>query len=476
MEESISRVDQIMENAAQAAAVFSQYNQEQVDKIVKSVFQAGFDNRIKLAKMASAETGLGKWEDKVMKNVLATQFVYEDVKNLKTVGIINEDIENGITEIAQPLGPIMAIIPVTNPTSTTLYKIMIALKTRNPIIISAHHRALDCCRETVRICYEAALKADAPENCIIFFEHASREETHALMSDHRLSLILATGGESVVNAAYSSGTPALGVGPGNVPAFIEKSADIKFAVEQILYSKTFDNGTVCASEQSIVAEKDIAPEVEEELKKHGAYFMNDEEIAKVEKIAYVKEKHVMNADIIGQSVAVIAKMAGISIPDNTTLLVAKLSATGPDHPLSFEILAPVIAYFEVDDFESALNMCIDLNYLGGLGHTASIFSNDEEKIKTFALNMNAGRIVVNMPSSQGAVGGMFNKLNTSFTLGCGSGGRNITTDNVSAKHLLNIQRICRRRMNQRMENFDNNAYFDEKMDSEQIEKLYNKNY
>ena len=476
MAESFPVVNQIMERASEAAAIFSQYDQEQVDKIVRAVYLVGFDNRIKLAKMAAKETGLGKWEDKVMKNVLATQFVYEDVKNLKTAGIINEDIQNGITEIAQPLGPILAVIPVTNPTSTTLFKILIALKTRNPIIISAHHKALECCRETVRICYEAALKADAPEDCIIFFDRGSREETHALMSDKRLSLILATGGESVVKAAYSSGTPAIGVGPGNVPVFIEKSADIKFAAEQIFMSKTFDNGTVCASEQSIIVEKETSAKFEEEFKKVGAYFLNAEEIRKVEAIAYDKVKKVMNSDIIGQPVKVIVQMAGIDVPKDTTLLIAQLTGIGPEYPLSFEILAPILAYYIVDDFVLAVNRCIDLNYLGGLGHTASIFSNNEEKIKEFSMLMNAGRILVNMPSSQGAVGGMFDKLNTSFTLGCGSGGRNITTDNVSAKHLINIQRVCKRRMNERMEHFDGKLYFDENIKSEQIEKIYNKNY
>lgn len=476
MGESYPNVDQIMEKAAAATAVFSQYDQVQVDRIVRAVYQAGFDNRIKLAKMAAEETQLGKWEDKVMKNVLATQYVYEDVKNLKTCGIISEDDANGIMEIAQPLGPILAVIPVTNPTSTTLFKIMIALKTRNPIIISAHHKALNSCRETVRICLEAAMKADAPEDCIIFFERASREETHALMSDKRLSLILATGGESVVHAAYSSGTPAIGVGPGNVPVFVEKSADIKFAASQIFMSKTFDNGTICASEQSIVVEKAIAAEFETELKKLGSYFLNADEIAKVEKVAYIQEKKIMNADIIGQPVNKIAVMAGIDIPPKTSLLVAKLAGTGPDYPLSYEILAPVIAYYVVDDFTAGLNQCIDLNYLGGLGHTASIFSNDQKKINDFSLQMNAGRIVVNMPSSHGAVGGMFNKLNTSFTLGCGSGGRNITTDNISAKHLLNIQRICRRRINERMEHFDNSLYYREDVNSEKVEQEYNKNY
>ncbi len=476
MPESYPIVNEIMDNAMEAAAIFSQYDQDQVDKIVRAVFIAGFNNRVRLAKFANEETGIGRWEDKVMKNVLATQYVYENIRHQKTAGIISEDLESGIIEIAQPLGPILAVIPVTNPTSTTLFKILIALKTRNPIIISAHHKALQCCKETVRICYEAALQADAPENCIIFFERGSREETKALMSDKRLALILATGGESVVKAAYSSGTPALGVGPGNVPVFIEKSADIKFASEQIFISKTFDNGTVCASEQALIVEKEISKEVEDNFKKLGAFFLEKDDIRKLGNLAYDKDKKVMNADIIGKSVAFIAERAGIIVPPGTKILVAKLDGVGPEYPLSSEILAPILAYYIVDSFDSAVNMCIDLNYLGGLGHTVSIFSNDEEKIKDFSMMMNAGRILVNMPSSQGAVGGTFSRLITSFTLGCGSGGKNITTDNVGAKHLLNIQRICRRRMNERMEHFDNGLYYDETLNACDIEKLYNKNY
>ena len=476
MSESFPNVNAVLERASAAGAVFSQYGQQQVDQIVRAVYLAAFGKRVTLAKMAREETGLGRWEDKVMKNVLASQLVYEDIKNQKTAGIISEDYESGIIEIAQPLGPILAVIPVTNPTSTSIFKILIALKTRNPVIISAHHKAMNCCRETARICYEAALAAGAPEDCITYFERGSREEIHALMSDHRLALILATGGESVVKAAYSSGTPALGVGPGNVPAFSEKRADIKFAAQQIFLSKTFDNGTVCASEQSLVVDRSVSKQLKEELKALGAWFMDRDSIGKVSAIAYDKDKKVMNGEIIGQSTTTIARMAGIDMPAGTTLMVAELDGIGPEFPLSYEILAPVVAYFTVNDFEEAVNRCIDLNYLGGLGHSAAIFSNNEEAVKNFSMLMNAGRILVNMPSSQGAVGGLYNRLHTSFTLGCGSGGRNITTDNISARHLLNIQRICRRRMNERMATFDSALYYDESIDPEQIEKLFNKNF
>ncbi len=469
-------VEETLTKACEAAAVFTQFDQGQVDRIVRAVFEAGLSSRVRLAKMAIEETGLGKWEDKVRKNLLATLYVYQDIKHLKTVGVISEDPVSGITEIAQPLGPILAVIPVTNPTSTTLFKILIALKTRNPIIISAHHRATGCCRETARICYEAALKEDAPENCIQFFDRGSREDTRALMADKRLALILATGGESVVKAAYSSGTPALGVGAGNVPVFIEKSADVPFAVEQILLSKTFDNGTVCASEQALVVEKEIAGQVRAELQKRGAYLLAPDEIKALEKVAYDAEKKVMNGDIIGQPVAKIAAMAGLrNVPVDAACLIAELGGVGEHYPLSSEILAPILAYYEADTFDKAVSLCIDINYHGGIGHTASIFSNDDAKIENFSLLMNAGRILVNMPSSHGAVGGMFNTLPTSFTLGCGTGGRNITTDNVSARHLLNIQRICRRRVNERIERL-NEILFDEKFSAADLEKAYNMNY
>jgi acetaldehyde dehydrogenase/alcohol dehydrogenase len=472
----IKVVDQIMEKAICAAGIFSQLDQAHTDRIVRAVYEAGFNNRIKLAKMAHEETGLGNWKDKVIKNVVATQLVYEDIKNLKTVGIISEDQERGITEIAQPIGPIFALIPVTNPTSTVMFKILIALKSRNPIIIGPHSRATKCCDEAARICYEAALSQDAPEDCIQWLKNTSRDQTHALMSHKKLALVLATGGSSLVGAAYSSGTPAIGVGPGNVPVFIEKSADPEFAVEQILISKTFDNGTICASEQAIVVEQSLADKVIDIFKRNKAYFLSDEEIIKLERIAFDPERGIMNSAVVGQPAAKIAKMAGINAPNDVVLLIAPLKGIGKRYPLSSEILAPILAFYVADNFDHAVNMCIDLNFYGGIGHTVSLFSNDEDKIKKFASVMNAGRIVVNTPSSQGAVGGLYNILHPSFTLGCGTGGKNITTDNITATHLLNIQRIARRRVNSRLQHFDKNLYFDESLDAKTIEAEFNRNY
>lgn len=469
-------IDNIMEKASFAAAIFSQLSQEHTDRIVKAVYEAGFKNRIRLAKMAHDETGLGIWEDKVIKNVVATQFVYEDIKNLKTVGIISDDEENGIIEIAQPIGPIFALIPVTNPTSTVMFKILIALKTRNPIIISPHHRAMRCCKETAQICYEAALKEDAPQDCVQWLEAKSSEDTRAIMRHKKLALVLATGGSSLVGAAYSSGTPAIGVGPGNVPAYIEKTADVGFAVEQIFISKTFDNGTICASEQSIVVEKSIADATKKEIKARKGYFLSDDEIKRLEEVAFDKERGLMNAAIVGQSASSIAQLAKIDAPSDVRLLLAPLKGVGKEYPLSSEVLAPILAYYVADDFEQAVKLCIDLNFHGGIGHTVSIFSNDDEKIREFASVMNAGRIVVNTPSSHGAVGSLYNTLHPSFTLGCGSGGKNITTDNISARHLLNIQRIARRRVNRRLEKFNKKLYFDESIDIKTIEDEFNRNF
>jgi acetaldehyde dehydrogenase / alcohol dehydrogenase len=300
--------------------------------------------------------------------------------------------------------------------------------------------------------------------------------TQSFMRHKSLALIIATGGASLVNSAYSSGTPAIGVGSGNVPVFIERSADIPFAVEQILISKLFDNGTICASEQALVVERDIVEKLADEFHRRGAYFLNEEEVDRLSLVAYDESKGEMNPRVVGQSADKIARMAAIDAPEGVKLLIAPLSGVGPKWPLSSEILAPILAWYVADDFQSAVNLCIDLNFHGGIGHTASIFSNDESLIQEFSMLMNAGRIVVNMPSSQGAVGGIYNMLHPSFTLGCGTSGKNITTDNITASHLINVQRIARRRENQRAMKFDFNLYYDETLGASAIEAAYNKNY
>jgi len=458
-----------------AAGIFEMFDQEQTDRIVSRVYEAAFGARVRLAKLAHEETRLGVWEHKVLKNVIATQLIYEEIRGERTVGVIAENQATGITEIAQPLGPILAMIPVTNPTSTVLFKTLIALKTRNPIIVNPHKNASASCREAARICYEAALEADAPEHCIQWVTAPSREMTHALMSHPGVALILATGGPSLVKAAYSSGTPAYGVGPGNVPVLVDESADLPFAVANIIISKTFDNGTICASEQAIVCQSGIASRLRREFADQGAYFMTPEETRRVAAVAVDPTTGQMTSVIIGQPVTAIASLAGISPPAGTTLLMATLDGVGPGFPLSGEVLAPILAFYQRDSFEEAIKLCIDLNFLQGLGHTASIFANDEARIRRYCTLMNAGRIVVNAPSAQGAVGGSFTRLNVSFTLGCGTWGKNITTENVTARHLLNIKRVCRRRGNDKWLTFPKERYLDESMSAGDCTREYHKN-
>lgn len=459
-------IEEIMQNAVQAANDFLKLNQEQVDSIVKAAYKAGFNNRVELAQMARDETYLGKTRDKVVKNIIATHFVYNDIKDLQTVGILSHDEQTGISEIANPLGPIFAVTPVTNPTSTVLFKILISLKTRNPLIISPHGAAKKSSIEAARICYEAALEDGAPENCIQWIKRASKEQVMDLMAHKRTALVLATGSTGLVRAAYRSGTPTIGVGPGNVPVFFGKTADIKFSVDQIIRSKTFDNGTVCASEQALVLQEFNADVVIAEFKRRKAYFMTKEEIAMLEPVAFNTTQKVMNASVIGQPAFDIAKRAGFEVPEDTTILIAPLEEVGIKSPLSLEILAPILAMYRVKEIEEAIEKCKDINRHGGLGHTVSIFSNNIDRIKYFASVMNAGRVIVNTPSSQGALGGKYNSLEPSLTLACGSGGKNITTDNITARHLLNIQRIAWRKESACLKHFEDGSFMDDQIDAD----------
>ena len=417
MPDASALAEEYLQRARLASAVFEQLDQERTDAVVSAVFKAAFANRVGLARLAAEETGIGVFEHKVVKNVVASQLVYESIRCERTVGVISHDETRGITEIAQPLGPILAVTPVTNPTSTVIFKILIALKSRNAIIFSPHKSAVKSCAAAARICYEAALAAEAPEFCVQWIETPSRDLTHAIMTHPDLALVLATGGPNLVKAAYSSGTPAIGVGPGNVPVYICPSADIPFAVESIIASKTFDNGTICASEQSVVVERGIAPAVEAEFARQGCHFLDPEGVARLGAYAVTPETGLMNPAIVGRPVRAIAEAAGLAVPEGTRILMARLYGTGREHPLSGEVLAPVLAYYAEGDFHAAINRCIDINYLSGVGHTASIYSNDEARIREFARVMNAGRILVNTPSAQGAVGGLYNTLRTSFTLG-----------------------------------------------------------
>ena len=488
------KADKLLRKAKSAAAVFSQLDQEHTDRIVKAVYEAGLKNRIKLAKMAESETGIGRWEDKVIKNVAATLFVYEDIKDLKTVGVISDNRETGIMEIAQPIGPVLGVIPAINPTSTTLFKILIALKTRNPIILSLHQEAIECCIETAKICYEAALSEDAPEGCIQWNQDEPIDlatfdikdyvtGAQALMEHNDLALIIASGGNDIIKHDYDVELPILkGSSLGNMPVLIDKTADVPFAVEQILLSKTFDNGSMCASEQAAIADISVARKVIEEFKKQGGYFLSKEEIKAVEKVAFSSKKEIMNANILGKSVAHIADLAGIEVPEGTKLLIASLDSVGKDHPLSSVILCPILAFYVAEDIEDALKTCIHVNFYGGIGYTASIYSNDEDMIKRFSTELSAARILVNTPSSQGGIGSIYNKLHTSLTLECGTYDKNITIDNITAKHLIKIQCVAKRRVNERLMNFNKiqkdgkSLFYDETISISELLENFNRNY
>lgn len=472
----MSKAEDIVARAVEAAEAFRHLGQKNTDSIIRAVYLAALAERVRLAKMAHEETGFGLWQHKVIKNFIATQLVYEDIKNQKTVGVIAFDPRSGVSEIAQPLGPILGLIPVTNPTSTTIFKALISLKTRNSLIVCPHQAARRSIAASAEICYQAALRAGAPEDCIQWLDKAGPETTAELMSNTQLALILATGTDSLVRKAHTSGTPVIGVGPGNVPVYIGISADIPFAVQSIILSKTFDNGSVCASEQAVVVRWEVAEQVVEEFKKKKAHFLTLQEVERVGAIAYDRERGSMTASVVGQAEPEIARRAGFEVPPETSLLMAPLKGVGPRYPLSAEILAPILAFYIEDDFDAAIRRCMEITRFGGTGHTAVIYSNLGERVEHFSRVINAGRILVNTPSNQGALGGIYNTLSPSFTLGCGTGGNNITTDNITARHLLNIHRIARRRPNPRWASLDDGQVLNDKIPPEEIESEFNRNY
>lgn len=440
-----TEIDQLIAAARQAQSRFAEMNQEQVDEIVKAMTLAGLDKHLELARMAVDETGMGIYEDKVTKNLFATEYVYHDIKAIKTVGIINESREEGYMEVAEPVGIIAGVTPTTNPTSTTMFKSLIAMKTRNPIIFAFHPRSQKSSAAAAQVMLEAALKAGAPEGCIGWIEHPSLEATSALMKHPDIALILATGGVGMVQAAYSSGKPALGVGPGNVPAYIERTANIHRAVNDIILSKTFDNGVICASEQAIITDRVIAAEVLAALKATGAYVLSPEEAKQVEAVAIDAKRQAMSADVVGQPATKIAAMAGIKVPEATKVLIAPLKGVGPDYPLSREKLSPILGFYVVEDYHEGIKRCEELTEFGGLGHSAVIHSEDDAAIAEFGRRVRTGRLLVNSPTSQGAIGDIYNTNTPSLTLGCGSMGGNATTANVSVRQLLNIKRVALRR-------------------------------
>lgn len=467
-------VDALVENGLKALEEFRSLDQEMIDEIVKQMALAGLDQHMPLAKLAIEETKRGVYEDKIIKNMFATEYVYHNIKYDKTVGIINKNEHEGILEIAEPVGVIAGVTPVTNPTSTTMFKSLISIKTRNPIIFAFHPSAQKCSSEAARVLREAAIKAGAPENCIQWIENPSLEATRALMNHPKISLILATGGSGMVKSAYSSGKPALGVGPGNVPCYIEKSANINQAVNDLILSKTFDNGMICASEQAVIIDKEIYADVKKEMIVNDCYFLNEEEKQKVEKLVINEQSCAVNADIVGMSAAKIAEMAGVTVPDSTKILVAELKGVGSAFPLSREKLSPVLACYKVSSVEEGLTRAEEMLEFGGLGHSAVIHSTNQDAIQAFGLRMKAGRIIVNAPSSQGAIGDIYNAYMPSLTLGCGTYGGNSVSTNVGAIHLVNIKKVARRNVNMQWFKVPSKIYF-EKNSTQYLSKMPNIN-
>jgi len=445
--DNVEKLEKALAKLKEAQKMYATYSQEQVDKIFLAAASAANKARIPLAKMAVEETGMGVVEDKVIKNHYASEYIYNAYKNVKTCGVIEEDKAFGIKKIAEPVGVIAAVIPTTNPTSTTIFKTLIALKTRNGIMISPHPRAKKCTAEAARIVLEAAVEAGAPEGIIDWIDVPSLEMTNLVMKES--DLILATGGPGMVTAAYSSGKPAIGVGPGNTPAIIDDSADILLAVNSIIHSKTFDNGMICASEQSVIVLEKIYEEVKEEFKKRGCWFLNENEIDKVRKTIIVNGA--LNAKIVGQPAYKIAELSGFTVPKNTKILIGEVESVELTEEFAHEKLSPVLAMYKAKTFAEAMDKAERLIADGGYGHTASVYLNpitQKAKYDEFTERMKTCRILLNTPSSHGGIGDLYNfKLAPSLTLGCGSWGGNSVSDNVGVKHLLNIKTVAERREN-----------------------------
>lgn len=453
-------VDDLAAKGQKALKEFMDLDQETVDHIVKEMALAGLDQHMQLAKLAVEETGRGVYEDKITKNIFATEYIYHNVKYDKTVGIINENTFDNVYEIAEPIGVIAGVTPVTNPTSTTMFKAIISIKTRNPIIFAFHPSAQKCSAEAARILRDAAVKAGAPENCIQWIEKPSIEATKLLMNHNDVALVLATGGAGMVKSAYSTGKPALGVGPGNVPCYFHKTANVKRSVNDLILSKTFDNGMICASEQAVIIDKEIYQEAKDLLAFYGCYFLNAEEKKKVEKLVINENTCAVNADIVGKPAYVIAKMAGVKVPEDTKILMAECKSVGPQEPLSREKLSPVLAVFKSTSTEDGIRLADEMLAFGGLGHSAVIHAEDQDVIEKFGLRMRACRIIVNAPSSQGAIGDIYNAYMPSLTLGCGSYGNNSVSQNVGTVHMLNIKKMAMRNVNMQWFKIPPKVYFE----------------
>ena len=438
--QSIQEARSLLQAAHDAWLKFENFTEEQVERILLEISKAGIANAELLGRLAVEETGYGNVEHKTLKNLFCADDVYRAIRPMKTVGIVSEDKEKRVFEVASPIGVIAAIIPSTNPTSTAIYKALIALKGRNAIVFSPHPSAAKCIGETSRLIAEAAEQAGAPKGVISCMKVPTMEGTQELMKNERTALILATGGTGLVKAAYSAGKPAFGVGPGNVPSYVEKTADLTKAVRDILTGKCFDNGTLCSSEQAIICDEAVKDTVLQELQKQGAHICSYQEKAQLERTIQTPRR-TLNTKIVGKAAAKIAEMAGFSVSAGTRALVAHADGVGPEYPISMEKLSPILAFYVVKDWKEGCAKCIEILNFGGLGHTLSLHTRDEEVVRQFALYKPAFRICVNTPAALGAVGYTTN-LFPSMTLGCGAAGGNITSDNISPLHLINLKRVA----------------------------------
>nr|WP_283777775.1 bifunctional acetaldehyde-CoA/alcohol dehydrogenase [Sansalvadorimonas sp. 2012CJ34-2] len=456
----LSHVDELMLHAVEARKAFIQLDQEAVDNIVKAMALAGQKHHMELARMAVEETGRGIMEDKVTKNIFATEYIYHSIKNDRTVGIVEDNEHEDYQLIADPVGVVCGVTPVTNPTSTTMFKAIISAKTRNPIVFAFHPSAQKCSAESARILREAGEAAGAPKNFVQWIEQPSIDNTAALMNHPEVAVVLATGGAGMVRAAYSTGKPALGVGAGNVPAYIDASANVEQAVHDIVLSKAFDNGMICASEQAAIIHKDVYKQSVEEMKNIGCYFTTPVETERLAKVV-ITEKGSVNSAIVGMPAHRIAAQADIKVPENTKILCAEIEGVGADFPLSREKLSPVLAILKAEDTEAGIALSEAMLNLGGMGHTASVHTMSDEVADAFSIAMPVGRVLRNSPSSQGAIGNIYNTNLPSLTLGCGTYGGNSTTANVSAANLINVKRVSKRRTNMQWFKLPEKIYFEE---------------
>ena len=465
-------INNLVNNAQKSLEEYMEFDQEKVNSIVHAMALAGLDKHMELARLAFEETGRGVLEDKIIKNIFSTEYIWHSIKKEKTVGVIYENDLEGYIEVAEPVGVVAGVTPVTNPTSTTMFKSLICAKTRNPIIFGFHPASQKSSVAAAKTLKEAAIKTGAPKHCIQWIEYPSIEATAALMNHPGVSLVLATGGSAMVKAAYSTGKPALGVGPGNVPCYIEKTANIERACTDLMLSKTFDNGMICASEQTVIVDEEIADKFEKFMVENNCYFLNKDEEEKVSKYVIKPESRALNPVIVGQSATYIAKEAGINVPPKTKILIAPIPDATPEYPLVFEKLSPVLSYIKVQNCLQGFKMCQKVLKLGGLGHSAVIHSENNDIINEFGKIMKVGRVISNSPSSQGAIGDIYNTNTPSLTLGCGSYGSNSTTSNVSSVNLINKKRIAKRRVNMQWFKIPPKIYF-EKDSIQYLQKMEN---